>query len=255
MNKWIGYSLIGFGAASVVAGGVLLSKKRSSNLGRTINTLAPPAPMMFQEKQGDTTVKHFRSKDMPIEQRVRHIQDMVWQSIKDGDMRRLSAQITQHCASRDGECEARAIFDAVKKQVRYTGDMAAIKLGADGPHEPIDVFQHARVTWGAVKDVDKDARKPKYLGFGDCDDHSILNDTLLAYAGIPVKVRVTAPSKDSNYAHIYALAGLPKLNPRKWYAMDTTLPNGKFGQEVPFGKHLDFKDDRLQDVYVKDFPA
>jgi hypothetical protein len=36
------------------------------------------------------------------------------------------------------------------------------------------------------------------------------------------------------------MGGMPKNTPTKWKALDTTLPTGRYGTEVPFGKHIDF---------------
>jgi hypothetical protein len=69
----------------------------------------------------------------------------------------------------------------------------------------------------------------------------VLNATLLALNGITPKFRVTAPSRLSDWAHIYTIAGLPKLTPGKWAALDTTLPGkNHFGKEVGYAKKLDF---------------
>lgn len=74
----------------------------------------------------------------------------------------------------------------------------------------------------------------------NCDDHSVLAATLLSLNGIPARFRVTAPTRSSDWAHIYALAGLPKTHPKKWVAIDTTLPGDMFGREARSAKHVDF---------------
>lgn len=74
----------------------------------------------------------------------------------------------------------------------------------------------------------------------NCDDHSVLAATMLTLNGIPAKFRITAPTRNDDWAHIYPLAGLPKTRPSKWVALDTTLPGEMFGREAPYGKHKDF---------------
>lgn len=74
----------------------------------------------------------------------------------------------------------------------------------------------------------------------NCDGHTIVTSTLLTLNGIPAKFRITAPSKNSDWAHIYGLAGLPKTRPAKWVPLDTTLPGNMFGREAPHAKHVDF---------------
>lgn len=142
-------------------------------------------------------------------------------------MRKLALQITSRCPERDGLCEAKAIYQAVKGRVRYTGDIAPIKLGSKGAVEGIDLYQSAFRTW-------------EFQG-GDCDDHSILVSTLLALNGIEPRLRVTAASRGEDWGHIYPGAILPKLSKGKFLALDTTLPgNNHFGTEVPYARNIDF---------------
>lgn len=232
-------SLLGWGLvlAGLSAFGVgLLALRRNNALsglgfqkGRLITKVHAPTPVLQEEKSDSgMVIKHRRSSHMSIEERVGNIQDLVWKSVTDPDMRKLALQITRHCPERDGNCEAKAIYKAIKRRVRYTGDVAPLKIGGrNGPLEPIDYYQSAKRTWE--------------FGGGDCDDHSILAATLLTLNGIPARVRVTAEDKVSDWGHIYALAGLPKTGPRKWAALDTTLPgDNRYDYEVPYGRHLDF---------------
>jgi hypothetical protein len=210
-------TLIAGGALTVVGGVIWWRSRNSSLLGL----------LQSQNTQGGMTLKHYRSGGMPIEERVGIIQDMVWKSVQDPRMRKIALGVTAGCPARDGDCEARKIHEFVKANVRYTGDVAPVKLGRHGPVEGVDLFQSAY-------------RTLEFKG-GDCDDHSILNSTLLALNGISPKLRVTAPrNAGSAWQHIYALAGLPKTSPSKWKALDTTLPDGRMGTELHFGKGRDF---------------
>lgn len=193
---------------------------------------------------GDMMLTHHYDPEMPIQQRVGILQDLVWKGVQHPQMRELALAITGHgertvqvgkrtfrvqgrgCPARDGLCETEAIYDWVKNNIRYTGDVAPVKMGAKGPVEGVDLFQGG---WRTVE-----------FGGGDCDDHSVLAATLLALNGIPARFRITAPSKSSDWAHIYALAGLSKTNPTKWVPIDTTLPGNMFGREAPSGKRIDF---------------
>jgi len=213
------------GIAAILAGGTIATVGivlyvRSKKSG-------PFGLLQDQTQRGGMTLRHYRSRSMPIDERVGIIQDMVWKSVRDPRMRKIALEITRGCPARDGECEARKIHDFVKSNVRYTGDVAPIKMGRHGPVEGVDLFQSAY-------------RTLEFKG-GDCDDHSVLNATLLALNGISPKLRVTAPRRaGSTWQHIYAMAGLPKTNPSKWKALDTTLPTGKYGDEMHFGKGRDF---------------
>lgn len=196
-----------------------------------VNTLATPPKVTDTVQKNGMTVKHYKAKNMSIESRVRLIQDMVRDATKDPEMRKLALQITRHCPERDGECEARAVYDWMKgknggRWIRYTGDVAPI-VHEDGSVEGVDFFQAPKRTIE--------------FGGGDCDDHSGLAAALLVLNGVPAKFRVTSPDRDSDWAHIYTMAGLPKTGPRKWTAVDTTLPGDqRFGKEAPFAKYLDF---------------
>lgn len=208
------------GAIAALGGlGYLFYRRNGGLLGRS--TVYTPT------RRGGMTMTHYRHPKMPIKERIRILQDLTWDSVNDPRNRKLALQATQKCPERDGMCEAKAVYDTIKKKIRYTGDVAPLKMGADGPIEGVDLFQSAYRTWE--------------FGGGDCDDHSILAATLLSHNGIPAKFRVTAPTLMGDYSHIYVLAGLPKMQPTKWVPIDTTLPgNDKFGYEVPYGRKSDF---------------
>lgn len=176
-------------------------------------------------------VRHLRDDRMTIDRRVQVIQDLVWRGINGPDLpelRKIALAITKDCPERDGRCEAEAIYHFVKKHVRYTGDIAPIKMGAAGPVESVDLFQSA-------------LRTLEYQG-GDCDDHTILVTTLLALNGIQPKMEVSAPAPEADYGHIYPLAGVDsKMAPTKWIPLDTTLPgDGWFGKAAPHARSLRF---------------
>lgn len=73
-----------------------------------------------------------------------------------------------------------------------------------------------------------------------CDDMATLNAVLAMENGFQTKFRITS-NTGATWDHIYALAGVPKMSPRRWVALDTTLPGGnKFGVEPPRAKKEDF---------------
>lgn len=72
-----------------------------------------------------------------------------------------------------------------------------------------------------------------------CDDHAILTSSLAIENGFPAKVRITSNTGET-WDHIYTMAGVPRLNPRRWISLDTTLGPGKFGKEPSQVKHIDF---------------
>lgn len=138
-------------------------------------------------------------------------------SIRDPEMRRIGLAVTEVCNARDDRCELMAIYDFVKRNVRYTGDVTNK-----------DTFQSA-------------FRTMQFAG-GDCDDFSTLIAVLAMVNGFTVKFRITS-NYGSSWDHIYIVAGLPKLESRSWIALDATLPgstDARFGKEPPRAKFRDF---------------
>jgi hypothetical protein len=191
------------------------------------------------------SLKVWDDPNMGIRERVHLLQGLVAESVKNPEVRKLGLAITGHgkrvvnlagdvitvdgrgCPARDDECEAKAIFDWVAnpKNVRYTGDVGAHALTPGGSVEPVDLFQSA-------------IRTLEFHG-GDCDDNAVLNATLGAQNGFPVKFRITSNTGDS-WDHIYTMFGVPKLDPTRWLAIDTTLGPGKFNKQPARAKEVDF---------------
>lgn len=239
IGKWIS---LGGGALVVVGAAVFcLSRRRKAQAG--VGVSGEGLGLQAVKHKGGMKLTHHRGP-MPIRKRIGYIQDMVWTSVQNPQMRQLALAITgngtrtvqvhdrtfqvqgANCPARDGECETRAIYEWVKKNVRYTGDVAPVKMGSKGPVEGVDLYQSA----------DRSIQ----FGGGDCDDAAGVNATLLALNGIQAKLRVTAPTRLAEWAHIFSLAGLPKNKPTKWVAVDTTLPGNYYGVEAPNGRHVDF---------------
>ncbi len=194
-------------------------------------------------KRGMVLEEHY-DPIMPIGKRVSYAQKLVEAGVHDPEMMHLARAITGNrdqdvqigtqtlrvkgarCADRDVNCEIKAIGDWVKHNVRYTGDVAPIVM-SDGRYEAIDFFSAGK--------------RSAEMGGEDCDGHSILNATLLTLNGITSMFRITAPKGSTEWGHIYTLAGLPKENPTKYVAVDTTLPNYRVGLEAPYGRNKDFR--------------
>jgi hypothetical protein len=207
-----------------IAGAIVVARHRARQglAGRYVSGRTAQAPVIGKTTSNGMQVEHRRSNDMSIEQRVASIQDLVWKSVQLPQMRELALKITKNCPERDKACEARAIYAYVKRHVRYTGDVAAVKQGANGPLEAIDLYQRGDRTL--------------QFGGGDCDDHTILNSSLLSLNGIPARLMVTADTRLGEWQHIYSKG----LIDGKWVALDTTLPGNRFGYEVPYKRSIEF---------------
>lgn len=66
------------------------------------------------------------------------------------------------------------------------------------------------------------------LGFGDCDDHSILIGTLLEAAGFPTKLAVVSNREDKLFTHVMVLGVAPTS---QMIIFDTV--EGVFGANYP----------------------
>lgn len=213
------------GVGLVLFGGVLFLKTRSSSasgvhgLGRARYA---QAPVVGGYSDGNMKTVLRASREMPIEQRIATIQDLIHKSVQDPEMRKVALAVTRQCPERDQKCEAKAIYQFVKARIRYSGDVGPIQH-PDGSVEGIDLYQSAR--------------RSLEFGAGDCDDQAILNSTLLSLNGIEPKLRVVRQHKAPDWEHIYSVAVING----KEFALDTTLPgNNRFGYELPVAKMIDF---------------
>lgn len=164
-----------------------------------------------------------------LEDRVRLIRKLIWWGetafdkrmpasagggVHDARLRALGLEVTRGCPPRNDLCELKSIYDFVRMNVRYTGDVSMK-----------DTFQSPWRTFQMVG--------------GDCDDHVGANACLAIENGFQAKARITSNTGES-WDHIYCLAGVPKHAPRKWVILDTTLPGDRFNQQPHFEKHRDF---------------
>lgn len=99
-----------------------------------------------------------------------------------------------------------AVFNFVKANVKYIQDLA-----------------------GRIESL-KDARATLRDGWGDCDDQTILNATLLGCLGFEdVKIAMAKyDANDTTFAHVYCVV---YVNGKR-FVLDTSLPNGQLNQEV-----------------------
>lgn len=178
-----------------------------------------------------------------LEDRVKILRKLVWYGeaafsrnyppiggLRDPQMRLIGLAAVENCNARDDRCELESIYDFVKSNIRYTGDIT-------------------------YKDTFQSAFRTLQYGGGDCDDHATLAVVLAMENGFQAKFRITS-NYGSTWDHIYAIVGVPKLEPRNWIstgyierpqnahvALDTTLPGqflSRFGKEPPRTKYKDF---------------
>lgn len=136
----------------------------------------------------------------------------------------------------------RVIRDSVmldKGMADFTAQLMT-DAGLDSHAAPKDVFEclynfvRANVHYisdnaGRVEKI-KDARSTLRDGYGDCDDQTILNCTLLALVGYEPKIALAkyGGGDSDNFQHVYCVVYLGGER----FVLDTTLPDGKLNQEV-----------------------
>lgn len=215
-----GWIALAVGGLTAIAGIALLIKGRKKGGG----TAGLGDHLVATGVGGGHTSRLYRGA-FPLKARIEKIKQQVYKSVRDPSMRQLALKVTHGCPERDQACEARAIYNYVKKNVRYTGDGGPIQF-PDGTVEPIDIYQTAQYTL-------------KVKG-GDCDDQNILIGTLGALNGLEMWFRTVMYSEHNGHIYPYV-----KLKNGKGIVMDATLPgNGNFGVEAP-----------TQGGKVQDFPA
>lgn len=162
-----------------------------------------------------------------LDDRVKIIKKMVWDGdaafrggrpeggLRDPRMRQIGLEVTKSCPARADMCELEMIYRFVKDNIRYTGDIA-------------------------MKDTFQSAYRTMQFAGGDCDDHAGLVAVLAMENGFTCKFRITS-NTGATWDHIFTIVGVPKVAPRRWVPLDTTLPRGNVGTHPPMAKYRDFE--------------
>lgn len=149
-----------------------------------------------------------------LDDRIKHLRDCVDKGKRDPRVYAFARDaVSRRCGDtwcipeKDNVGEAKAIFDAIRRRVRYTSDIH----GVDTYQKPHNTLR---------------------LASGDCDDLSVLACSALLSVGIPCRFKVIRTKGGSDWNHIYAQAGFPRANPTRWISMDASVPV-QFGWEAP----------------------
>lgn len=143
-------------------------------------------------------------------------------------VRATAIQMVASCDARDDMCELQALYNSVKYgNANISGFEQGVKYVSDpdsadyfiAPPRLIDLCQQ-----GACA--------------GDCDDSSMLLASLAGALGFVSGLKVYKPVGKEDYEHIYAVAGFPKLRPKKLLGLDATVPYAEVGWEPPRGSGL-----------------
>lgn len=145
-------------------------------------------------------------KSTNIDDRIELLMQEIDAGVADPVVRQILGQILKTVPPKDHEGELRAIFNWVRKNIRYT-------------HDPYnrELFQRPR---RAIE-----------LGLGDCDDQTIVTASMASSIGFPIRLRVIGVN-NSEPEHIYPVAGLPPQSPTGWIPMDASVDED-MGWEYP----------------------
>jgi len=173
-------------------------------------------------KKGGHTARVYTVRN--INDRVKYIVKGIQSGREDPEVRKFALQVVNRkCGKRwciderDTWGEAKAIFDAVRENVRYTGDIYML-----------DTFQHPS-KWTL-----------KYHG-GDCDDYTITLGSALQSIGHQVMLRIIQTNDNEDFNHIFLLDGIPPGDPQKWVALDAST-NKPAGWHPPMNQIVKMKD-------------
>jgi len=210
-----------------VAGIAMGLRQISSGLGRLDVARRAPSKGRLPTKKGSTKPLgdvFVKTPSGPIrlrtynignlDERVAYLRDLAYAGKKDPTVYEFARRaVNGKCGDswcvpeKDNLAEARALFNAVRKSVRYTSDIAGI-----------DSYQKPSHTLA--------------LRTGDCDDYSTLACAAAASLGMPCRFKVIKTKGAPTWNHIYAQIGFPRRMPRKWVSFDASV-DMPFGWEPP----------------------
>lgn len=152
-----------------------------------------------------------------LEDRIARIRDLTEKGKRDPQIYAFARRaVNQRCGDRwctpekNNLAEVKAMFGAIRNNVRYTSDIRGI-----------DSYQKPKHTLG--------------LRGGDCDDFTSISCASLESIGIPCAFKAIRLKGSPEFNHIYALAGLPRARPTRWIPFDASV-NMPVGWEAP--KHM-----------------
>jgi len=142
---------------------------------------------------------------MPLDERIKHLRAHVEQGKRDPTVYEFARRaVNGKCGNKwcvpekDNLAEIKALFDAIRKNVRYTSDIRGI-----------DTYQSPAHTLR--------------LKTADCDDYSTLVCAAAETLGIPCRFKVIRTLQANDFDHIYAQVGYPRKNPTRWISMDASV--------------------------------
>lgn len=192
------------------AGGSAPSVSRGTPVSRGTNR--PLSDVTFNTPQGPVRLKTHTIRN--LDDRIVHLRKLVEQGKRDPVIYEFARNaVNGKCGpswctpEKDNLAEAKALFKAIRANVRYTSDIA----GIDSYQKPAHTLRFRT---------------------GDCDDYSILTCAAALSLGLPCRFKVIKTKGSPDWNHIYAQIGFPRRAPTKWVSFDASV-NMPFGWEAP----------------------
>ncbi len=154
--------------------------------------------------------------DDAIYNTVYKMRDIINISARNPYVRKWAQKILGAVKVNDKMGEAKAIFNFVRDNVRYTRDPKGFEYIQTPPLllEDIGLYQKGQ------------GERP----IGDCDDMTVLGLSLLKSIGFPVMIKVVGfDPKKMKYSHVYGIVNVQG----KWIPFDAVRPNSYLGWEAP----------------------
>ena len=205
------------GAASGLSG----YSPEDRQLGDSLDQVMSRATATARKKAYQVTVRQVGGAD----DRIHYIKKMIRKYRYDPHVREIAATVLTRkngsggwkVPEKDWSAEVKAMFNFVRKNVRYTRDTVG-------------------------RDMYASPNRSLAANSGDCDCYAILLGSLLQSVGYPIVLRIIQTHGNKTWNHIYLLVGLPPTRPTKWLLADASI-NKPLGFQAPaymVERHKDF---------------
>lgn len=151
--------------------------------------------------------------DAAIYNTVGRMKYIINESVKNPVVREWARKILSGVAVNDKVGEAKAIYEFVRDNVRYTRDPYGVEYIQTPPV----------ILAGIGEYLKGKSDRP----IGDCDDMTVLVLSLLKSVGFPVMIKVVGFRGSNKYSHVYGVVGIGD----RWIPVDCVRPDKGFGWE------------------------
>jgi Transglutaminase-like superfamily len=148
------------------------------------------------------------SGDAGVEQTINQMRELADEALHDPSIIRLATDIVRSAPAFDEIAEARALYDWVHGNIRFTKD----PVNKEKLYPPAELLK---------------------IRAGDCDDIAMLLGVLLMAVGYPARlVTVAVSGQAEQFSHVYTEGEVP-AHSGQWVAMDPARYDSEFGVPPP----------------------